>query len=139
MTATAFALLGYIGWTLLLLLVMETLRSVLVLGGKRRSDSFRPDGSDASPFAQRLLRAHANCLEGFPIFGGLMLLALVLQLTALTDPLAPWLLAARVAQSSVHLLSVSVVAINVRFTFFAVQMGIAAWWCVQLLQAGLAG
>lgn len=139
MTATAFALLGYIGWTLLLLLVMETLRSALVLGGKRRSDSFRPDGSDASPFAQRLLRAHANCLEGFPIFGGLMLLALVLQLTALTDPLAPWLLAARVAQSSVHLLSVSVVAINVRFTFFAVQMGIATWWCVQLLQAGLAG
>lgn len=139
MTATAFALLGYIGWTLLLLLVMETLRSALVLGGKRRSDSFRPDGSDASPFAQRLLRAHANCLEGFPIFGGLMLLALVLQLTALTNPLAPWLLAARVAQSSVHLLSVSVVAINVRFTFFAVQMGIATWWCVQLLQAGLAG
>lgn len=139
MTATAFALLGYIGWTLLLLLVMETQRSALVLGGKRRSDSFRPDGSDASPFAQRLLRAHANCLEGFPIFGGLMLLALVLQLTALTDPLAPWLLAARVAQSSVHLLSVSVMAINVRFTFFAVQMVIAAWWCVQLLQAGLAG
>ncbi|KFN48210.1 hypothetical protein N790_06805 [Arenimonas malthae CC-JY-1] len=139
MTATAFALLGYIGWTLLLLLVMETLRSVLVLGGKRRSDSFRPDGSDGSPFAQRLSRAHANCLEGFPIFGGLMLLALLLQLAALTDPLAPWLLAARVAQSSVHLLSVSVMAINVRFAFFAVQMAIAAWWCVKLLQAGLAG
>lgn len=139
MTATALALLGYIGWTLLLLLVMEIQRGALVLAGKRRSDSFRPDGSDASPFAQRLLRAHANCLEGFPIFGGLMLVALVLPLTALTDPLAPWLLAARVAQSSVHLLSVSVMAINMRFTFFAVQMGIAAWWCVQLLQAGLAG
>ncbi|MBW8311430.1 MAG: MAPEG family protein [Rhizobium sp.] len=131
-------MLGYIGWTLLLLLVMETLRSALVLGGKRRSDSFRPDGGDASPFGQRLLRAHANCLEGFPIFGGLMLLALVLELTALTDPLAPWLLAARVAQSSVHLLSVSAMAINVRFAFFAVQLTIAAWWCVQLLQAGLA-
>lgn len=139
MTATAFALLGYIGWTLLLLLVMETLRSALVLGGKRRPDSFRPDGSDASPFAQRLLRAHANCLEGFPIFGGLMLLALLLQLSALTDPLAPWLLAARVAQSSVHLVSVAPTLVTVRFCFFAVQMGIAAWWFVQLLQAGLAG
>lgn len=139
MTATAFALLGYIGWTLLLLLVMETQRSALVLGGKRRSDSFRPDGSDASPFGQRLLRAHANCLEGFPVFGALLLLALLLDLAAVTDPLAPWLLAARVAQSSVHLVSVSAMAINVRFTFFAVQMGIAAWWCVALLRAGLAG
>ena len=70
---------------------------------------------------------------------GLMLLALLLQLTALTDPLAPWLLAARVAQSSVHLVSVAPTMVTVRFCFFAVQMGIAAWWCVQLLQAGLAG
>lgn len=135
MTTTAAVLLGYIAWTLLLLLMMEVMRTALVLGGRRRADSFKPDGSDGSPFAQRLARAHANCLEGFPVFGGLMLLALAANLQTVTDPLAPWLLAARVAQSCVHLASTSATAVTVRFTFFAVQLGIATWWCARLIGA----
>lgn len=135
MSATAASLFGYIAWTLILLLVMELMRVGLVLGGKRRPDGFKPDGSDGSPFAQRLARAHANCLEGFPIFGGLMLLALATKLGTLTDPLAPWLLAARVLQSCVHLVSVSAMAVNVRFTLFAVQMVIAVVWCLGFLRA----
>lgn len=135
MTLTAAVLLGYIAWTLLLLLVMELMRTGLVLSGRRRADSFRPDGSDGTPFAQRLARAHANCLEGFPVFGGLMLVALLASLHTVTDPLAPWLLAARVAQSSVHLASTGATAVTVRFGFFAVQLGIATWWCVRLLGA----
>ena len=91
MSPTATVLPGHIAWTLLLLLVMEVMRTALVLGGRRRADSFEPDGSDGSPFAQHLARAHANCLEGFPVFGGL-----------------------------------------VRFTFFAVQLGIAGVWCLRL-------
>jgi hypothetical protein len=51
----------------------------------------------------------------------------------LTDPLAWWLVAARVLQSSVHLASLSVMAVNVRFTFFAVQMAIAAYWAWALV------
>jgi hypothetical protein len=28
---------------------------------------------------QRLARAHANCVEGLPIFGGLMLIAVIVR------------------------------------------------------------
>jgi uncharacterized MAPEG superfamily protein len=133
MTTSAFALVGYIGWTLVLLITMEAMRTTLVLGGRRTGGDFKVDGSDVSPFAQRLARAHANCYESFPIIGGLLLLALVTGHTSVTDPLALWLLAARVAQSSAHLVSTHRMVVRVRFSFFAVQMIIAAWWAVQFL------
>jgi hypothetical protein len=42
---------------------------------------------------QRLARAHANCIEGLPIFGGLLAVAIMTSRTGITDPLAfcvPW-------------------------------------------------
>jgi hypothetical protein len=135
MTTSALALLGYIAWMLLLLLVMETYRTTLVMTGRRQPSGFRPDGTDVSPFAHRLARAHANCYESFPIIGGLLLLGLVTSLHTVTDPLALWVLAARIAQSSVHLVSTSHFAVVVRFSFFAVQLLIAAWWVVRFFGA----
>lgn len=133
MTATSFAILGFIGWTLALLIAMEAMRTFLVLSGQRAGGDFRPDGTDVSPFAARLARAHANCYESFPIIGGLLLLALAAGQTSITDPLALWLLAARVAQSGTHLISVSNPAVRIRFAFFAVQLIIVSWWVIQLL------
>jgi uncharacterized MAPEG superfamily protein len=135
MSASALALLGYVAWTLALISVNEVLRTILVLSGKKAANSFHPDGADVSPFAHRLARAHANCIENFPIIGGLLLLALVTGQHAVTDPLAPWVLAARIAQSCTHLLSTSSMAVFVRFAFYAVQLAIAAWW-VFLFLAG---
>ena len=82
---------------------------------------------------QRLARAPANCLEGLPIFGGLMLVALATGRAPITDPLAFVLLGARVLQSSIHLTSLSSAAVTLRFSAFAVQMGIAVLWSVKLL------
>ena len=62
-----------------------------------------------------------------------MLVAVVADKTALTDPLAYTFLAARIAQSTVHLISTSAIAINIRFTAFAVQMTIAAYWFFKLI------
>jgi uncharacterized MAPEG superfamily protein len=112
---------------------MEMLRSYLVLTGQSRSNEFNPENSNVSPFMQRLARAHANCLEGLPIFGGLLVVALVTGRTEVTDPLALWLLGARVIQSSIHLASLSVAAVNARFTAFAVQMAIAIYWAWGLI------
>ena len=137
MSATALALIGFISWALLLLLLMELLRTLLVLRGEVAANGFRPDNANLSPFMQRLARAHANCVEGLPIFGGLLLVALVIDRTAVTDPLALWLLLARVVQSTIHLLSLSATAVSARFTAFAVQMAIAAYWAVCLLSAAL--
>lgn len=133
MSSTLVALTGFIAWTLVLLLWMEALRSYRVMTGQVPANGFRPDNANLSPFMQRLARAHANCLEGLPIFGGLMLVAEVAGRTGITDPLAGVLLAARVVQSSIHLAGLSPTAVTLRFAAFAVQMGIGAWWAVRLL------
>jgi uncharacterized MAPEG superfamily protein len=135
---TAIALTAYIAWTLVLLLLMEILRVRLVTGGQVPSNGFRPDNSNLSPFMQRLARAHANALEGFPIFGGLMVVALVTERNGVTDPLAYLLLGARAVQSTIHIASLSNAAVNLRFAAFAVQMGIAVWWCWGFLREVIA-
>jgi uncharacterized MAPEG superfamily protein len=138
MTATGLAVLGYVAWMLVLLLILAGLRTSLTLSGQRAANSFRPDGSDVSEFSGRLCRAHANCYEHFPIFCGLLLLALATGRPHITDPLALWMLVARVAQSTTHLISTSVLAVQVRFFFFVVQFAIAVWWVVALLGSATA-
>ena len=138
MSASHLALLGYAAWTLILLGGIAVLRSWVTFSGARAANSFAPTGDDVSPFSGRLCRAHANCYEFFPIFGGLLGVAALTQTTHLTDPLALWALAARVAQSGVHLASTSVSAVTLRFGFFLAQFVIAAWWAARLAAAALA-
>lgn len=133
MSPTVWSLTGFIAWALALLVLMEAIRAGLVLSRRVPADGFDPANSRQSPFMQRLARAHANCLEGLPIFGGLMLVAIVTERTAVTDSLASALLVARIAQSSIHLVSVSRNAITLRFAAFTVQMAIAVVWTVRLL------
>lgn len=130
---TAIALTAFIAWALALLVLMEALRSKLVLTREVAANGFTPDNANLSPFMQRLARAHANCIEGLPLFGGLMLVALATGRASATDTLAFALLAARIVQSLIHLASLSPVAVTLRFTAFAVQMGIAVFWCHRLL------
>lgn len=132
-TPTIVALTGLITWTLALLILMEALRVGLVASKQVQSNEFRPDNANLSPFMQRLARAHANCLEGLPVFGGLMVVALVTNRSAVTDPLAFVLLGARLVQSVVHMASLSVAAVNIRFMAFVVQMAIAVYWVFKLL------
>ena len=133
MSASALVLTLFIAWTLALLVLMEVVRSFLVATGRSRSNEFQPDNANLSPFMQRLARAHANCVEGFPVFGGLLIVALVTGRAGVTDPLAPWFLGARLVQSCIHVASTSVLAVNARFTAFAVQVAIAIWWAWALL------
>lgn len=130
---TILALTAFISWALALLILMEILRTKLVIAKKTVVTSFVPDNSNLSPFMQRLARAHANCIEGIPIFGGLMLVAIATDRASVTNSLALVLLAARITQSLIHLSSSSSTAINLRFLAFAVQMGIAVYWCYGLL------
>ena len=133
MNTTTIALLGFIGWTLVLIVAVELARVYLVLATGRKVTQFNPDGADISPFMHRLARAHANCVENFPIFGGLLLLALLTNQTHITNPLAPYFLAARLAQSLTHLVSTRALAINIRFAFFAAQLGIGVYWVMSFL------
>lgn len=130
-SATVLTLL--IAWALLLVVLMEVLRGRLVANGRIAGNQFRPDNSNLSPFMQRLARAHANCIEGLPIFGGLLVVALLTNRTGVTDALAPWLLLARFVQSVAHLSSRSNFAVNIRFIAFVAQLVIALYWVWALL------
>jgi uncharacterized MAPEG superfamily protein len=126
-------LIGLTAWTLFLLILMEALRSRLILTKAVAANELKPDNSNLSPFMQRLARAHANCVESLPIFGILIIAALLTNRTSITNPLAPWLFAARLVQSSAHLASLSIPAVWVRFIAFAVQIAIAVYWSWALL------
>lgn len=130
---SAFVLAALIAWTLFLLILMETLRTGFLARKVVAANEFRPDNSNLPPFMQRLARAHANCVESFPIFGGLLVVALLTGQTGVTDPLAPWLLVARMLQSSIHLVSTSVPAVYARFLAFVVQVVIAVCWAWAML------
>ena len=133
MSPTLTALTGFVSWSLFLLVVMEVVRSKLVIARAVPANGFVPDNSNLSPFMQRLARAHANCVEGLPIFGGLMIVATLSGRSAVTDSLAYTFLGARIVQSLVHLSSGSSAAVIVRFSAFSVQMAIGVYWAFRLL------
>jgi uncharacterized MAPEG superfamily protein len=135
MTATLTALTLFIAWAIGLLWVMELLRVKLVATKSVAPNAFLPDNSNLSPFMQRLARAHANCIESLPLLGGLMIVAVVAGKSDVTDSLAYVLVAARMVQSTAHLAALSVIAVNIRFLAFLVQLGIATVWAIRLLSA----
>ncbi|MDX5373593.1 MAG: MAPEG family protein [Pseudomonadaceae bacterium] len=137
LSPSAIALLGLVAWPLLLIFVMLNQRGLLVLSGRMRVNAFAPDGSNTpGAFAQRLVRAHANCLENLPLQAAVLLYAMHAGQTALTDPLAGLLLGARLFQSSMHLIGTRPLLVWLRFAGLLVQLLILAWWLLQL--SGLA-
>ncbi|MEP0354441.1 MAPEG family protein [Paraglaciecola sp.] len=131
MNDTIFSLLGYISWILFLLIFIAIYRTLLVMKKQKEPNGFKSDGSDSPPFGERLSRAMGNCVESFSFNGGLMLLALATNSAVITNGLAWFLLAARLGQSITHLISTSVLAVQIRFVFFLIQIGICCFWVVK--------
>ena len=128
MNTTILSLTGYIVWTLLLLISLVSYRSILIIQKERDEARFLPSGEDLPQFGYQLTRALANCTESFPFIGGLMLLAVASNSMEITNSLAFVLLAARISQSVVHLISISTLFIQLRFALFLIQVGICAYW-----------
>jgi uncharacterized MAPEG superfamily protein len=131
MNETIIGLLGYITWILVLLFWMAVYRTVLVVKKEQVANGFKPDGSNSPAFGERLTRTQANCVESFPFIGGLMILALATNSAVITNGLALLMLAARLGQSISHLVSTSVLAVQVRFIFFLLQLAICFYWVLQ--------
>lgn len=132
MTPTAVALLGFVAWTILLVLMLAVVRTGLVFAGKKKSNEFKPSGEDLEGFGSRLTRAHSNCYENLPIAGAVLLYAIATSQTAITDQLAMAFLGARVLQSLTHLASTNRLAVLIRFAFFVVQVLILIFWLLKL-------
>lgn len=130
MNPTLTALLGFAAWTVLLVLVVLNHRTLVVLGGKRRANAWGrglppPEGEPA--FMVRVRDAHLNCAENLPVFAAIVAVAAASNAFAKTDPLAPYVLAARIAQSTTHLLGTTHWHVFVRATFFSVQLFLYAY------------
>ena len=132
---SASVLIGLTAWTLFLLILMETMRSRLILMKSVAANELKPDNANLSPFMQRLARAHANCVESLPVFSALLIVALLTNRAGVTNPLAPWLLGARLVQSCAHLASLSIPAVWIRFIAFAGQIAITVYWSWALLMS----
>lgn len=57
MNPTLTALAGFVAWSLFLLVLMEVIRSKLVITKAVAANGFTPDNSNFSPFMQRLARS----------------------------------------------------------------------------------
>ncbi len=124
MTTALWSLLGFAGWTLALVIVgIGGPRVGAVLAGRAKSNAFKADEPHGSARYRRTMRAHMNCVENLPIFASVVLVGTVIGVhNPAFDMLALAVLLARVVQSSVHISSGSVSAVNVRFTFFLIQL-----------------
>lgn len=137
MSASICALLGFAGWTLALAFVVLFYRTGIVFARKTPANSWtRGAQSWTDPAViTRITHAQSNCAENLPLVAAVLLGAQVLGQGAVTDGLACWLLAARLAQSGVHIIAVNHWMVFIRANFFAVQLLILAYWLLKL--AGL--
>lgn len=132
-----WSLLGFAGWTLLLVTVVLFYRTAIVFAGRRRADSW-PRGTtppDDPAWIVRVRDAHLNCAEHLPIFGAVVVVAFASDQLGAIDPIAPFFLAARIAQSLVHLTGTGHAHVFVRANFFAAQLGLLAYMIWTLFSA----
>lgn len=133
MTVTEITLFSLVSWLLLLVIALGIYRVPFILTGKRTASSFNSAGPDEPGFSQRLTRAHANCYENLAASAAVLLYAIFAQKTAITDDLAYVFLGARIAQSVTHIISTSLIAVIIRFTFYVVQILILCFWIMRLI------
>jgi uncharacterized MAPEG superfamily protein len=125
MSVPLWVLLGFAGWTLLVLIGgIGWERWSKVLTGQAGPADFPADQPHGSPRYRRILRAHANCIENLPVYGAV---AVVAELTGTTSPLIDALavafLVGRVLQTTVHIaFEQTNRVVSLRFTFFSVQL-----------------
>lgn len=134
-------LLGFAAWTLLLLIAtVGTYRWSRILAGTDRIGSFRADRIEGAGWYQRGTRAHANCIENLPVFGAIVFALQIGNVeSTLVDGLSIAILAARIAQSLVHICFVQTDAIvSVRFSFFSVQL-ISFIWLIAIIVIRFSG
>ena len=131
--AALHALLGFTGWTLLLIVIVFSYRGArLLTGTKINSWSRRDNTANDSAFALRVADAHANCIENLLPFAAVVLTAQALGKAELIGAAAAWVLYARVGQSLVHLVGTSQILVLVRATFWSIQLGLMFWMLWQL-------
>lgn len=120
-----WALLGFVLWTLLLLVsTIGVPRVTAILSKRAQPNAFNASLPHGSERYQRCMRAHANCVENLPVFAALVFLGTSSGVPGSLFQVAAFsVLPARVLQSVAHIASPGNRAVLVRFAFFCVQLG----------------
>jgi hypothetical protein len=137
MNVPLWVLLGFAVWTIAVLLVGIGIRRwSLILTGRAQLTDFPADMPHGTPAYRRAMRAHANCVENLPVYGAIALALFASQLQSPTiDALAMVLLAARMAQSVVHVAFIETNAtVLIRFIFFFAQLVAMLWMAVEIIR-----
>lgn len=125
MTIPVLVLLAFAGWTLLTLTgSVGVYRWSLILTGRASVAEWRADVPQGSDWYQRAMRAHMNCVENLPVYSAIVVALMATGAhSSLIDNLAIAMLAARIAQTTVHIaLPPTEVAASVRFALFFAQV-----------------
>mgnify|MGYP001545935920 FL=1 len=119
---------------LALVLMIAADRVLLVLKGEAKPTSFTSGAPHGTESYWRINRAHINTCENLPIFGAVVLSGWAAGVeTHLFNLLAVIVVCARIVQSIIHISSGSAMAINLRFTAYAVQLVCIVWMAVLIL------
>jgi len=128
------AVLLYVGWMQLLTLAYAFPRVPMALFGNRKfADWERAEVNRDPAFMVRAKGAHLNCVENFPLFAAVVVIAALMGKSPVVDGLAPLILVARVGQSLSHLISTAPAFVLLRATFFLAQVGMIFWVCYELI------
>ena len=125
MTIPIWMLLGFAAWTILLLAsTIGIYRWGLIFAGRAPINGFRADQPEGPDWYKRSMRAHANCIENLPVFGGIVLALYASHAGGrVADFASIGVLVARVMQSLVHVcLTQTSAVVAVRFSFLLVQL-----------------
>ncbi len=139
MQPSHWALLGFVAWTILLLVsTVGVPRISAILKKQAKPNSFNPAVPHGSERYQRSMRAHLNCVENLPIFASLVLLGTAAQMSgSLFQAAAATVLPARLVQSVAHISSGRNRAILVRFGAYCVQIICFLLMLLLLVDEGL--
>lgn len=124
MTTPLLCLIFFAAWTLALVTFgIGAPRVTAVLRGQAKSNAFPSDRPHGTDRYQRTMRAHANCVENLPVFGAVVLAAHAAGFDSATfSHLAVVYVTARVGQTVAHISSGRARVVNIRFSFFVVQL-----------------
>ena len=136
MTIPMWVLLGFAGWTLIVLsTTVGVYRWSRILTGRAAIHDFRAGVPHEKDWYRRAMRAHANCVENLPVYGAIVLALVVSNLNSHTlDVLALALLASRVVQTVTHIsFEETSTAVSIRFTFFTIQLICMFWMGIYVV------
>jgi len=124
----------YVLWTVLLAVIVVSARGLAVMNGTCAVNEFKSGVPHGSERYWQLNRVHMNAVENLPMFGAVVIAGILTGADTATFLNIAWLAAfARIAQSTIHMISTSKLAVWLRVTAFCAQLGCFATMAVLVL------